>query len=335
MKKLMSLMLICAMATSMLLAGCTSNNSNTDANTQKKKIGIIQLVEHDALDAANAGFIQALADAGYVDDENIEIIQKNAQGELSNCATIATQLVNEKCDLILAIATPAAQAVANATTDIPILITAVTDPLDAGLIKDYDTPGTNVSGTSDLTPVDAQFQLLKDLLPDAANVGLLYNSGESNSVVQINLAKKAAEAQGLTYIDATVSESSELRTVVESLNGKVDVIYAPTDNMIANGMATVAMVANELGLPVIVGEPGMCENGGLATYGINYFDLGIQTGKMAAEVLGGADISTMSIQYLAVEGASLLINEDTAAILDITIPDSLKDEAELIQTKSE
>ena len=286
------------------------------ADGQTYKIGVIQLVEHAALDASNQGFVAALDDAGI----SYEIDQQNAQGDQSACQTIAEKLVNDGNDLILAIATPAAQAVAGATTEIPILVTAVTDPADAGLVESNEVPGGNVSGTSDLTPVKEQIDLLKQILPDAKKVGILYCSAESNSVFQSDMAQAACEAAGLESEVFTVSSSNEIQQVVESMVGKVDAIYAPTDNTIAAGMATVGMVANDNGLPVICGEAGMVEAGGLATYGIDYYQLGYMAGEQAVEILvNGADISQMPIGYLSADRCELSTNQETADALGIDL----------------
>ena len=280
----------------------------------KFKIGVLQLVQHPALDKANEGFVKALDDAGL----SYEIDQQNASGDQSACQTIASGLVANQNDLILAIATPAAQAVAGQTSDIPILVTAVTDPEDAGLVEDNKKPGTNVSGTSDLTPVKEQIALLRRVLPEAKTVGVMYSSAESNSVLQAALAREACEANGLTYLDVTVSNSNEISDVVNSLVGKVDAIYCPTDNMIAAGMATVSMVANENRIPVICGEEGMVDAGGLATYGIDYYQLGYMTGKQAVEILrDGKNVSEMPIGYLDQEKCALKVNEETAKSLGL------------------
>jgi len=287
------------------------------------KIGVIQLVEHPALDASYQGFVDALAAAGYVDGQNITIDYQNAQGEQANCVTIAQKFVNDRCDLILAIATPAAQAVANLTKKIPILVTAVTDPESAKLVKSNAKPGTNVSGTSDLTPCAAQIELLTKLFPSAKTVGMLYCSNEQNSFFQIDLAKKACDAKGLKYVDFTVSNSNEIQQVVQSAAGKVDVLYSPTDNMIAAGMATVGQVSKQIKVPVIVGEEGMCNQGGVATYGLNYYELGKQTGAMAVDILkNGKKPADMPIQYLS--NCDLIINEEMCAALGVTVPADLK-----------
>lgn len=339
--KLLSLVLAGAMAFSM--TGCSSNTAETTAAAttaaateaattvaetttaaateaasegETYKIGVLQLVQHTALDASNQGFFAALDEAGI----KYEADQQNASGEQANCLTIAEKLVNDGNDLILAIATPAAQAVAGVTEDIPILLTAVTDPAESGLVNDNANPGVNVSGTSDLTPVKEQIDLLHELLPDAKTVGLLYCSAESNSEIQIAMAKEACDALNIAYEEYTVPSSNEIQTVVESMVGKVDAIYAPTDNVIAAGMATVAMVANDNNIPCIVGEAGMVQAGGLATYGIDYYQLGYMAGEQAIEILvNGADVSTMPIGYLPAERCELTVNKTTAETLNIDI----------------
>ena len=286
------------------------------ADGKQFKIGVLQLVQHAALDATNKGFTKALDDAGL----NYTVDQQNASGDQPTCQTIASKLVNDKDDLILAIATPAAQAVAGATGDIPILMTAVTDPAASDLVESNDNPGGNVSGTSDLTPVKEQISLLKKILPDAKTVGILFCSAESNSEIQAKMAKEAIEAEGMTAVEYTVSNSNEIQTVVTSMVGKIDALYVPTDNTIAAGMATVSMVANENGIPVICGEEGMVKAGGLATYGIDYYELGYLTGQQAVKILKeGADISKMPIEYLPLDKCKLTVNEETAKTLGIDV----------------
>lgn len=329
MKKLLSILTVSAMTITMLV-GCGSKSEETKEtsevvtdDTEAKttddktyKIGVLQLVEHAALDASNEGFIAALEDAGI----NYEVDQQNAQGDQSACQTISEKLVNDGNDLILAIATPAAQAVAGSTTDIPILVTAVTDPAESGLVESNEEPGGNVSGTSDLTPVTEQIDLLQKLLPDAKTVGIIYCSAESNSELQVEMATKACEDAGLDYETFSVSSSNEIQSVVESMVGKVDAIYAPTDNTIAAGMATVSMIANDNNLPIICGEKGMVEAGGLATYGIDYYKLGYMAGEQAVQILTeGADISKMPIGYLEKEQCELATNEEAAEALGIDL----------------
>ncbi|MBE5975883.1 MAG: ABC transporter substrate-binding protein [Paenibacillaceae bacterium] len=294
----------------------TTTAAAKTADGKQYKIGVLQLVQHTALDASNKGFIKALDDAGL----NYTVDQQNASGDQPTCQTIASKLVNDGDDLILAIATPAAQAVAGATSEIPVLITAVTDPAASDLVESNEVPGGNITGTSDLTPVKEQIALLKKILPDAKTVGVLYCTAESNSEIQAKMAKEAIEAAGMTAVDYTVSSSNEIQTVVTSMVGKVDAIYAPTDNTIAAGMTTVAMIANENKIPTICGEEGMVKAGGLATYGIDYYELGYLTGKQAVKILTeGGDVSKMPIEYLPLEKCKLSVNEETAKTLGIDL----------------
>lgn len=326
MKKLLALMMAATLVLSMTACGgskeeapaadtpaAEENVTDEAATGDVYKIGVLQYVQHAALDASNEGFFAALDDAGIA----YEADQQNAAGEAASCDTIADTLVNNGNDLILAIATPAAQAVAGKTTEIPVILTAVTDPAESGLAETNDAPGANVTGTSDLTPVKEQMELLKEVLPETKTVGILYCSAEANSVLQADMAKAALEDLGIAYADLTVSNSNEIQTVVESAVGKVDALYCPTDNMIAAGMATVAMVANENGIPVICGEEGMVNEGGLATYGIDYYQLGYLAGQMAVEILtNGANPAEMPIGYLAAENCALTVNEETVAALE-------------------
>lgn len=290
--------------------------------TSQIKIGVLQLIEHNALDSAYKGFVDGLKEAGYEDGKNIIIDYQNAQGEQANCITIGQKFINDKSDLILAIATPAAQAIANMTKDIPILITAVTDPADSKLVADNNAPGGNVTGTSDLTPVEAQIELLKEIIPNVKTVGLLYCSSEQNSVFQINIVKKKLDAMGIKYIDIAISNLNEIQQVIQNVIGKVEAIYTPTDNMIANGMATVALMTEPAKLPVICGEGGMTMLGGTATYGINYYELGKLTSTQAVSILkGDKKTAEMPIEYL--QKFDLVVNTNMIESIGLTIPESL------------
>ncbi len=322
-----SLAAVVAVMTAIALTACSGSGStesaentetteSTETSGDEYKIGILQLTQHPALDKANEGFIAALDDAGI----SYTVDQQNASGDQPTCQTIAEKLVNDGNDLIYAIATPAAQAVAGMTKDIPVVISAVTDPAKSGLVADNAAPGGNVTGASDLTPVADQISLLKQLIPDAKTVGVLYCSAESNSAIQAQMAKEACEANGLEAVDFIVSSTNEIQTVVESMVGKVDAIYAPTDNTIANGMATVAMIANDNGLPVICGESGMVESGGLATYGIDYYQLGYMAGEMAVDILvNGTNPGDIPVGYLSADKCEFAVNEETAAKLGIDV----------------
>lgn len=342
MKKFLSMLTIAAMSV-MMLAGCGGTGTTEgegDAAPEAAaametpvNIGIIQLMEHPALDASREGFVAALAEAGYTDGDNIKIELQNAQGDQSNLNTISQKFVSDGKDLILAIATPAAQTIANATTDIPILVTAVTDPAESGLVESNELPNCNVSGTSDLTPVADQIELLTKILPDAKKITIMYCSGEQNSLIQADMAEEAATALGLEVERKTVTSTNDVAQVTESVIGTCDAVYIPTDNVLASSMPLVTSITNPAGLPVIAGETGMVSGGGLASVAIDYTSIGRLTGKMAAEIIEGADISTMPIQYD--DAPELVINETAAAELGITIPDDIKAEATVTNTATE
>lgn len=324
-KKIMSVLLALA-CTTVVLAGCSSqggSSSKAEGGNKKIKIGVIQLVQHEALDQAYQGFVDGLKEAGYIDGENIEIDLNNAGGDQSNCPTIANKLVKGKSDLILAIATPAAQAVANATTDIPLLVTAVTDPAASGLVKDNEKPGVNVSGTSDLTPVKEQLELLKKVVPEAKKVGILYCSSEDNSKIQVDLAKEAAKDLDLELVEASVSNSNEVQQVTQSLMGKVDVLYTPTDNMISENLMTVNQVAQPNKIPIIGGEPAMVGRGALLSSGVSYYNLGKQTAAQAVKILKDEE----KIEELPIEYAKELENkfdEEIGKDLGIEMPEGFQ-----------
>ena len=288
------------------------------------KIGVLQLTEHPALDAANKGFVAAVEEAGI----GAAISQQNAQNDQSACQTIASKLVNEGCDLILAIGTPAAQAVAGATADIPVIGTAITDFAASGLVKDNDAPGGNVTGTSDMNPVADQIELLGRLAPDAKEVGLLYCTAESNSKLQIDLAAAELEKLGMKGVEFTASSSNEVQQVAESMVGKVDAIYTPTDNTIASAMATIATIANEAGVPTVCGEVAHVEAGGLASLSINYEELGRRAGEMAVRILTeGADPAGMPIESMGAAECDLVYNGQTAEVLGIDVAPLVADGA--------
>lgn len=296
----------------------------------KVRIGIIQIVEHPALDAARDGFIKALEDNGFVQGKNLEIDIKVAQGDMSLARAIAAKFASDNLDLVLAIATPTAQAMASATKTIPILITAVTDPVAAGLVKSMEKPGGNVTGTTDMNPVKDQLKLIRDLVPKAKRVGIIFNSGEVNSLVQVELARKYAKELGFTLVEAVASSSGEVMSAALSLVGRVDAIYVPTDNTVVAAFEAVAQVARMNRIPVISGESSVVERGGLATIGIDYFKLGQQTGKMALRVLAGAKPAEMPVE--AQSDMTLVLNLKAAKELGLSIPaDILKRASKVIE----
>ena len=306
-----------------MVFSCSKTENNQSSDNELIKIGIIQLVEPPALDQAYQGFVDGLKEAGYEEGKNVSFDYQNAQGEQANCITIAQKFLNDKSDLILAIATPAAQAAANLIKDIPILVTAVTDPETAKLVEKNDAPNGNVSGTSNLTPVDEQMELLKKLVPNVKIVALMYNSSEQNSKFQIDMAKRKLDEMGISYIESTVTNPNDIQQVVQSIIGKAEAVYIPTDNMLASGMANVISVTEPAKIPVICGEVDMLKSGGLATYGISHYELGKLTSKQAVRILKGeASTATMPIEYL--QTPTLSINTNAAQKLGITIPADLQ-----------
>jgi ABC transporter substrate binding protein. len=347
MVKTVKAILIILIITVLFVSGCGANQSaqqssgqsqtaessnqqtaSNEASTEIKTIGVIQLVEHPALDAAREGFMDGLKQAGFT-EHKVKIDVKNAQGDFATAQNIAEGFKDENVDLIYAIATPAVQAAYNVTKDIPIVFAAVTDPVSAKVVESLDKPNTNVTGVSDMTPVEEQLKLLKQILPDAKNVGIMYNAGEINSVVQVDMAKKAAPALGLNLVEATVSTSGEVSQAAQSLVGRVDAIYIPTDNTIASSIQAVAKVANANKIPVIASEEGMVSGGALITKGINYYNLGVDAGKIAAEILNGkkpADIPVMLPQNM-----DIVVNKTTMGILGIKLPDDILKESKTVE----
>lgn len=315
---------------SLAACGNDSNGGTTDSNSgnsgssgaaDSATVGVLQLVEHGSLDAAYEGFLAGLADNGYVEGENLTVNYQNAQNGQDNLMSMSQQLVGEDPDLLLGVATLAAQSLVNATTEIPITVTAVTDLIDAGLVESMEEPGGNVTGTTDMVPIDQQIALLLSIVPDAETVGIMYNSGESNSKIQADLAQEALEAAGVKVEVRTATSTNDVQQVTQGLANSVDAIYIPTDNTFASAAAIVGEVAMETKTPVVTGSTEQTENGGLATYGIDYYSLGEQTGAMAAKILKGeatpADMPIESAKKL-----QLVINEDMAEALGIN-PDDI------------
>lgn len=297
----------------------TEDAAETSVADKVYNIGICQLLEHPALDAATKGFEDAVKE--LFGENNVNIDFQNAQGEQANCATICTQFVTDGDDLILANATSPLQSAAAATNTIPILGTSITDYATALDISDWTgATGTNVSGTSDLAPLEEQEKMLVELFPDVQKVGILYCSAEANSKYQADVIKGCLEADGIAYEEYTAADSNEIQSVVTSACESCDVLYIPTDNTMAGATEVINNVALPAGVPIIAGEEGICSGCGVATLSISYYDIGYAAGEMAYDVLvNGADISTMEIKY-----APQVTKEYNASICDtlgITIPD--------------
>lgn len=311
-----------------LLGGCGSDSS--EGKDKKANVGIVQLVEHSALDAANKGFVDGLAAKGFKEGQNITFDRQNAQADQSNLQNIAHRFVSNKVDLVCAIATPAVQTMANATADIPIVATAVTDYEVAKLVKSNEKPGTNVTGTTDMNPVEDQLELLLKLAPETKVIGTVYSSSEVNSQLQVDLLKKAAAAKGITVKEATVSTVNDIQQAARSLVGEVQAVYVPTDNVLASAMPTLTAITQEAKLPVICGEGGMVKAGGLATLGIDYYKLGVQTGEMAADILNGkAKPAEMPIQ--SQKEFTVIINKKYADAIGLSIPEDVLKGAQIAE----
>lgn len=305
------------------LAACSSDSSSSGSSSTSYSIGIMQILTHSSLDAAREGFKSAFEEAGI----SCEFDEQNAQGDQGTATNIASKFSSQGLDLVLAIGTPAAQAAAQTITQTPVLFTAVTDPATAQLVESEDAPGGNVTGTSDMNPVAEQIGLIKQIKPDAASVGFLYSSGEVNSQVQIDLAREAADDQGLTVQEKTITNTAELQQAAEALD--VDAIYLPTDNNVISGLATVVALCEDRKIPLVVGEGDSVRNGGVITYGIDYTKLGHQTGEMAIRILrDGADPATMPVETQS--DLTVYVNEAAAEAMDVTIPDDLLDGAEKV-----
>ncbi len=312
MKKFTKLFALLA-AMCLVLAGCGGNtdtqNTNTDGETYK--IGIMQLMDHEALNLAQDGFIAALNDHGYTDGQNITLLLENGQGDTNNLATIADKFVSENVDLAFCIATPSTQAMAGKTKTIPIVATAVTSFTEAGLAATEEQPGGNITGTSDMNPISDQLDLMLRLFPDVKTVGFLYTSSEDNSVLQCNIARDYLTSQGIATVERTITNTNDIQQATQAIVSECDAIYIPTDNNFASAMPNVNEITSAAKIPVFPGESNMVKTGGTATVGLTYFGIGYTAGEMALDILeNGADPATMPIQGSAefeycINGASM------------------------------
>jgi len=325
MKKILSIVLSIIIMSTLILSGCgnTSTSSSSSLN-----IGIVQIMEHPSLDAARQGFLDALAENGYKEGENLSINYENAQGDMPTLNSIAQSLAGDETDLILAIATPSAQAVANATkgTSIPVLFTAVTDPVAAGLVESMEKPNTNLTGTTDMSPVAEQIKLIKDIDHSVKSVGVIYNTGEINSVVQVELVKEAAEELGLDIVEGVATNTHEVDQTAKSLVGKVDAIYVPTDNVAVTALEAIVQVAENNNILLVSAEKDSVYRGTVATIGLDYYKLGRQTGEMALRILSGEG-RPQDMPVEVQEQNDVIINLKAAKASNITIPQELLDKA--------
>ncbi|TCS84591.1 ABC transporter substrate-binding protein [Tepidibacillus fermentans] len=302
-----------------LFTGCVKetqpeNSSVKDdsSNAVPLKIGITQIVEHPSLDSIREGILKGLADNGFEDGKNIIVDYRNAQGDRNVATTIAQKFVTDKVNMIIAITTPSAQAAFQATEqakkNIPVVFSAVTDPVAAGLVKAFDQPGENITGTSDMVPIEKQIDLIKEMVPDVKAIGIVYNSGEVNAEVQLGAAKKAAEAKGIKIVEAGVTSTSEVSLGTASLIDKVDALFILNDNMIVSALDAVLKVAKEAKIPLFASDGDSVKRGAVATYGIDQFMIGVQTGEMAAKILKGE--SPKNIPVEGIKEVTLIVNEE-------------------------
>lgn len=305
-------------AASEAVASSAEASAAADGTGSSYHVGVVQLVQHEALDAATQGFQDALKDKL---GDSVTFDVQNASGDSANCATIVNGFLSSGVDLIMANATPALQAASAATADVPILGTSVTDYATALEISDWNgTVGTNVSGTSDLAPLDQQAAMIKELFPDAKKIGLLYCSAEPNSVYQCDAMEGYLTAEGYEVTRFTFTDTNDVTSVTTTACENSEVIYIPTDNTAANNTEAIANVVLPAGVPVVAGEEGICAGCGVATLSISYYDLGYATGEMAAQILAeGADVSAMPVAYAA--NVTKEYNAANADLLNVTIPE--------------
>lgn len=322
--KVLSLALLGGLVLS-ALSGCGGQKQPPEPPKDEHliKIGIIQSLEHASLDAANKGFVDGMKEAGYEEGKNVTFIQQNAQNDQSNLQSIAQQFVANKTDLILAITTQAAQAVASATTDIPILGTAITDYESAKLVESNQRPGRNVSGTSDMNPIEDQIALLQEIVPNVKTIGTIYSSSEANSAHQVEELKRVLDRKGIALKEVTVSSVNDIQQVAKKLVSEdIQAIYVPTDNTLASAMSNLVGITNESKIPVMTGATAMTDDGGTFALGVDYYQLGKQTAQMAVRYLDGK----VKIENMPVETShdfEVVINHEAANKIGLKIPQSV------------
>ncbi len=304
-----------------LLAAVATLALTLPAKAENVTVAVTAIVEHPALDAARDGVKEALEAAGYKEGENLKFIYESAQGNPATAAQIARQFVGEGPNVIVPISTPSAQAVVSATKDIPVVFTAVSDPLGAQLVKDMDKPGGNVTGLSDLSPVAEHLALIKEILPNVKTIGYLYNSGEANSVSLLAVLKAEAEKAGLTVVESAATKSAEVQGAARALVGRADAIYIPTDNTIISALEGAVAVAEEAKLPLFTADTDSVSRGAIAALGFNYKDVGKQTGEVVVRILKGENPGDIAVKVAA--GTDLVINKSAAAKMGVTLPEAV------------
>lgn len=324
-KRRIAVLLMMLLLMTAALTGCGDSGDAGKDTADLPTIGIVQIVEHPSLDTIRQNIISQLAEEGFVDGDTVTIDYKNAQNDANNLKTICQSFTANDYDLIIAIATPSAQAALGETTDIPIIFSAVTDPVGAELVADLNNPGGNITGTSDMVSATKIMDLALQVTPDIKTIGAIYSTGEVNSVSVIKELKEYAGSKGIKVVEATIMNSSEIQQAAQSLVGKVDAVFSPIDNTVASAMPTIVGVLNKAELPYYVAADSMVADGGLATDGVNYVELGKKTGAMAVEVLNGQSTATMPVQIM--DKTQIYINQKTADEIGLTIPAEILEKA--------
>ena len=319
MKKMLAAIMAGVMAV-VVLTGCTAPGEAKE--NERYRIGIVQPVDHPSLNRSRDSMVEELERLGMGD--RVEITMQNANGDMSLLQSIMQNLIGERVDMIVAIATPAAQAALSSTSDIPIVFAAVSNPVEAGLVKDPSNPEGNVTGVSNSIPVEDIIELSKVLTPDVKTYGFLYNSSEINSAASIDNTKEYCDREGIPYREVSITSTADIQQAVSSLVGQVDALFTPNDNMVASAMATYSQVATEAGIPIYVGADSMVADGGLATVGIDYNLLGEQTGRMIARIIDGESIGENPVETVS-EYANV-INVGIADKLGVRIPEELQND---------
>ncbi|HGH6025981.1 TPA: ABC transporter substrate-binding protein [Vibrio mimicus] len=306
-------------ATAVLAGAALLSSQSIMAKTAK--VAVSQIVEHPALDATRQGLLDGLKAKGYEEGKNLEFDYKTAQGNPAIAVQIARQFVGENPDVLVGIATPTAQALVSATKTIPIVFTAVTDPVGAKLVKQLEQPGKNVTGLSDLSPIEQHVELVKEILPNVKSIGVVYNPGEANAVSLMELLKLSAAKHGIKLVEATALKSADVQSATQAIAEKSDVIYALIDNTVASAIEGMIVAANQAKTPVFGAATSYVDRGAIASLGFDYYQIGVQTADYVAAILEGKEPGTLDVQVA--KGSDLVINKTAADKLGISIPDAV------------
>nr|WP_086941036.1 ABC transporter substrate-binding protein [Thaumasiovibrio occultus] len=311
------------------LLGATLALSAGFASADVAKVAVSQIVEHPALDATRKGLYDGLIELGYVDGETLSFDYQTAQGNPAIAVQIAKQFVGQQPDVLVGIATPSAQALASSTKNLPVVFTAVTDPVGANLVTQLEQPGGNVTGLSDLSPVGQHVALMAEIVPELKSIGVVYNPGEANSVALVDLLKAAATERGVEVVEATVLKSSEVLSAAQIVGSKTDVIYAPTDNTVASAIDALVIGATQAKTPIVGAETSYVDSGALAALGFDYYQVGVQTAAYVDAILKGTPAGELDVKVAV--GSDLAINKAQADKLGLTLPAAVLERATTIK----